>query len=145
MMLTATLQADSASSNCDSPTCRSSFGLFLRRHHCRHCGHVFCSSHTPHLVPLDQNARFHPDGVPSRACDLCWHAFSRWEESRTERLSKIQSVLDAQQTGPSETSQDSDASDTSQEDTSKSALTPPLAQPGEIAASVPRGWNWSTF
>ncbi|ODM16189.1 hypothetical protein SI65_08188 [Aspergillus cristatus] len=138
-------KADSASSNCDSPTCRSSFGLFLRRHHCRHCGHVFCSSHTPHLVPLDQNARFHPDGVPSRACDLCWHAFSRWEESRTERLSKIQSVLDAQQTGPSEISQDSDASDASQEDTSKSALTPPLAQPGEIAASVPRGWNWSTF
>ncbi|OJJ87909.1 FYVE zinc finger domain-containing protein [Aspergillus glaucus CBS 516.65] len=138
-------KADSASSNCDSPTCRSSFGLFLRRHHCRHCGHVFCSSHTPHLVPLDQNARFHPDGVPSRTCDLCWHAFSRWEESRTERLNKIQSVLDAQQTGPSEISQDSDVSDVSQEDTSKSTLTPPLAQTGEIAASVPRGWNWSTF
>lgn len=137
-------QADKASPNCDSPTCRSSFGLFLRRHHCRHCGHVFCSSHTPHLVPLDQDARFHPDGVPSRACDLCWHAYNRWEENRDQRLNKIQSVLDAQHALPSDLAHDSDASDAS-DDGPKSSLTPPVAQSSEIAASVPRGWNWSTF
>ncbi|GLA25735.1 hypothetical protein CBS147346_7255 [Aspergillus niger] len=142
-------KADSASPNCDSPTCRSSFGLFLRRHHCRHCGHVFCSSHTPHVVPLDQNARFHPDGVPSRACDLCWSAYQRWEESRTERLSKIQSLLDAQSRASDSDNEDdntaSDRSDISPDENAKPALAGVLAQSTEIAASVPRGWNWSTF
>ncbi|OQE41333.1 hypothetical protein PENCOP_c005G05040 [Penicillium coprophilum] len=130
-------KADSASSNCDSPTCRSSFGIFLRRHHCRHCGHVFCASHTPHLVPLDQDARFHPDGVPSRACDLCWSAHQRWEESRSTRLNKIQNTIDAQQIGVSVP----DSEDVNADQASE----PSVGQTGEVAASVPRDWNWSTF
>lgn len=136
------LQADSASPSCDSPTCRSSFGLFLRRHHCRHCGHVFCSSHTPHVVPLDQEARFHPEGVPSRACDLCWSAYQRWEETRSDRLSKIQHSIDAQaNNGENETSEALDAS----QESGRTALKPNLGQTPEVAASVPRDWNWSTF
>jgi hypothetical protein len=137
-------KADSASSSCDSPTCRSSFGLFLRRHHCRHCGHVFCSSHTPHMVPLDQAARFHPEGVPSRACDLCWSAFQRWEEARTDRLNKIQHQIDTQDDDTNSPSgrTSTDSLDTPVADGRKSAPTTPGQ---EIAASVPRGWNWSTF
>ncbi|KAJ5578790.1 uncharacterized protein N7459_007754 [Penicillium hispanicum] len=136
-------KADSASSSCDSPTCRSSFGIFLRRHHCRHCGHVFCSSHTPHVVPLDQQARFHPEGVPSRACDLCWSAYQRWEETRTDRLSKIQSSIDNQSLDGASTEQveDLDAS----QDSGRVALKANLGQTAEVAASVPRDWNWSTF
>ncbi|KAJ5991709.1 Zinc finger FYVE-like protein [Penicillium sp. IBT 35674x] len=133
-------KADSASPNCDSPTCRSSFGIFLRRHHCRHCGHVFCSSHTPHIVPLDQDARFHPEGVPSRACDLCWSAHQRWEETRTDRLNKIQNNMDAK-------SIDEDATqdlENSQE-SGRAALQANLGQTADVAASVPRDWNWSTF
>lgn len=139
-LLTSLLQADSASPNCDSPTCRSSFGIFLRRHHCRHCGHVFCSSHTPHIVPLDQDARFHPEGVPSRACDLCWSAHQRWEETRTDRLNKIQNNMDAK-------SIDEDATqdlENSQE-SGRVALQANLGQSADVAASVPRDWNWSTF
>ncbi|KAL5333282.1 hypothetical protein BJX70DRAFT_72853 [Aspergillus crustosus] len=133
-------KADSASRSCDSPTCRSSFGIFLRRHHCRHCGHVFCSSHTPHEVPLDQDARFHPEGVRSRACDLCWSAFQRWEEARTDRLNKIQHQINADDTdGLSPTA----SIDASPSDSRKQTPTTPKAT--EIAASVPRGWNWSTF
>lgn len=143
--ITNPMQADSASSSCDSPTCRSSFGLFLRRHHCRHCGHVFCSSHTPHVVPLDQNARFHPEGVPSRACDLCWSAYQRWEETRTDRLSKIQSSIDAQaKNGEGDSAENSDGLETSQ-DSGRAALKANLPQTPEVAASVPRDWNWSTF
>ncbi|KAE8355985.1 hypothetical protein BDV28DRAFT_11852 [Aspergillus coremiiformis] len=139
-------KADSASPNCDSPTCRSSFGLFLRRHHCRHCGHVFCSSHTPHVVPLDQDARFHPDGVPSRACDLCSLAYLRWEESRSERLSKIQSLIDAQHHKEEEVDEETtEHVDNVADEESKKALAAVLGQSTEIAASIPRGWNWSTF
>lgn len=140
-MLTSLLQADAASSSCDSPTCRSSFGLFTRRHHCRHCGHVFCYNHTPHLVPLDQNARFHPDGVLSRACDLCWSAYQRWEETRTDRLNKIQSTINAKNEDPA---QPADSDLESSENSGRAALRPNLQTP-EVAASVPRDWNWSTF
>ncbi|RHZ53274.1 FYVE zinc finger domain-containing protein [Aspergillus thermomutatus] len=146
-------KADAASPNCDSPTCRSSFGLFLRRHHCRHCGHVFCSSHTPHVVPLDQDARFHPEGVPSRACDLCWSAYQRWEEARTERLNKIQTLLNAQQETTTNTAEDANTATNTpenpdtpqQDDLLKPTANAPQGQATEIAASVPRGWNWSTF
>ncbi|KAE8151728.1 hypothetical protein BDV25DRAFT_152212 [Aspergillus avenaceus] len=140
-------KADSASPNCDSPTCRSSFGLFLRRHHCRHCGHVFCSSHTPYVVPLDQEARFHPEGVQSRACDLCWHAYQRWEESRSDRLSKIQNILDAQNRKPEEAEEPTaeTVDHVVADEESKKALAAMLGQSTDIAASIPRGWNWSTF
>ncbi|KAJ5819005.1 Zinc finger FYVE-like protein [Penicillium riverlandense] len=134
-------KADSASPNCDSPTCRSSFGLFLRRHHCRHCGHVFCSSHTPHLVPLDQKARFHPEGVPSRACDLCWSAYQRWEETRTDRLSKIQNSINSQQSGSEQIATSSD----SEGQTGALNAQANVGQSADVAASVPRDWNWSTF
>lgn len=135
------LQADAASPNCDSPTCRSSFGIFLRRHHCRHCGHVFCSSHTPHNVPLDQEARFHPDGVPSRACDLCWSAYSRWEEARTDRLNKIQNNIDSGSIDERSNPEDMENS----QESGRAALQPNLGQTPDVAASVPRDWNWSTF
>src|SRR5271170_1484728 len=76
-------QPDEASPSCDSPKCRSSFNLFVRKHHCRHCGHIFCAEHTAYTIPLDQNAKFHPEGVQSRACDSCYKQYQRWETARS--------------------------------------------------------------
>jgi hypothetical protein len=36
--------------NCEA--CQASFGVFRRKHHCRHCGHVFCDSCTPSQMKL---------------------------------------------------------------------------------------------
>lgn len=93
-------------------------------------------------MPLDQDARFHPEGVPSRACDLCWRAHQRWEETRTDRLSKIQNSID--QARNSEDSSESANLDSSQE-SGRAALKSNMPQTPEVAASVPRDWNWSTF
>jgi len=53
---------------CDAcPTCQKRFGMFLRRHHCRNCGGIFCKScssaqmHLPHLGYT----------APCRVCDKC--------------------------------------------------------------------------
>ncbi|KAK2762317.1 hypothetical protein FQN54_001327 [Arachnomyces sp. PD_36] len=142
-------KADSASPSCDSPTCRTSFGIFLRRHHCRHCGHVFCSSHTPHTVPLDQNARFHPDGVESRACELCWRAFKRWDETRSDRLDKIEREIMEESNTPSGASTPSLPMRASEAHhiaiDSQSDFSPMNQQSDLAASSVPRDWNWSTF
>lgn len=129
-------QADSASQTCDSPTCRSSFGIFTRRHHCRHCGHLFCSSHTPYLVPLDQDARFHPDGSLSRACDQCYKAYLRWEDSRAASMNRIQQKLDARHMH-AETEHNEQVDDAAEVPHRQAEFT--------VASSVPRDWNWSTF
>lgn len=93
-------------------------------------------------MPLDQNASFHPEGVLSRACDLCWSAYQRWEETRTDRLNKIQSTIDAKN---DETAQPAEEDLESSESSGRAALKANLGQTAEVAASVPRDWNWSTF
>jgi hypothetical protein len=82
-------QPDTAAVTCQSPkhspTTSAQFTFFRRRHHCRRCGDIFCSAHAPHAVPLDQHARFHPEGSPHRACDACWADFCAWATARASR------------------------------------------------------------
>lgn len=130
---------DEASPTCDSAQCRSNFNLFIRKHHCRHCGHIFCSSHVPHTIPLDQEAKFHPDGELSKACDTCHRQYQRWDTARSLRR------------------KDSEGSN---EDDASSGPSTPLAgpaghrriisggnrgQPQHPTNSVPKDWAWSTF
>ena len=117
---------------CDAPTCQRSFNLFERRHHCRHCGHVFCNLHSSYRIPLDQNAEFHPEGTPSRACQHCWDRFRTWRSGRTSRRNSIASGTTA--TTPS----------TPVPGTPGANKTPETHK-GSIASSIPRDWNWSTF
>jgi len=125
---------DAASPTCDSPKCRSSFNLFVRKHHCRHCGHIFCSTHTPHTIPLDQQARFHPEGNQSRACEHCYHAYRRWDIARSLSRKNSQASSGKASDGGSSAPQFSRG-------ISFSAGKP--AQ--EAAQSVPKDWQWSTF
>ncbi|CAO3650353.1 unnamed protein product [Cunninghamella blakesleeana] len=56
---------------CAYPGCTSTFGLFERRHHCRKCGDIFCSTHCSNYLRLNQDSEFHSKGYLSRGCDLC--------------------------------------------------------------------------
>ncbi|KAF2665537.1 hypothetical protein BT63DRAFT_459118 [Microthyrium microscopicum] len=123
---------DPASPQCDSPTCERSFTFITRRHHCRRCGHIFCSNHSPHYVPLDQHARFHPLAQRYRSCDDCFKDYGVWE---SERLRKLKEA------GERASSADG---------TAKTSLEINGKKKGEglmnsIAQSVPRDWSWSTF
>lgn len=125
---------DSESSVCDDPTCKRSFSYFVRRHHCRKCGNIFCDWHSSFALPLDQEARFNPRAALSRACN---HCFQEVKVSQTRHNSQ---------------SSASTASDAPHPTTASAPMPTPL--PGaiptaprgpEVAASVPRDWNWSTF
>ncbi|GJJ77105.1 hypothetical protein EMPS_09464 [Entomortierella parvispora] len=71
---------DSSAPVCTWPGCYIEFGLFDRRHHCRKCGDIFCSTHCSKEVPLDYSLEFNPeDGVASRACVGCFEAFEQWK------------------------------------------------------------------
>ncbi|KAG1359440.1 protein FREE1 [Cocos nucifera] len=62
---------DEAVSKCTS--CGTDFGAFVRRHHCRNCGDIFCDKCTQGRIALtaDENAQ------PVRVCDSCMAEVSR--------------------------------------------------------------------
>ncbi|KAI5289028.1 hypothetical protein KEM52_000921 [Ascosphaera acerosa] len=153
------LSADAVSPVCDFPGCRTSFGIFMRRHHCRHCGHVFCASHTPSIVPLDQNARFHPHGEQGRACEMCHKAYLRWDRRRKFRLIEIERDVEERRRFQREGGA-SGASAAALVGTAGAAGEDPNGVLGAdgggrgwpqhqvgsfVSGSVPRDWSWSTF
>lgn len=137
---------DEASTSCDSPQCRSNFNLFVRKHHCRHCGHIFCSSHSSQTIPLDQEAKFHPNGYQSRACEACHKQYSRWDTARS---------MKRKDSGDSAGSEDSKSSTSAptvphtpgHRRMGSSAISTKGGKKEQqsIANSVPRDWAWSTF
>lgn len=116
---------------CDAPTCHKSFNLFERRHHCRHCGHVFCNIHSTYKIPLDHNAEYHPEGALSRACQHCWNRYCGWRATRNSRANSITSTATATPGTPIPGMMGSKNG--------------PEVHKGSLASSVPRDWNWSTF
>ncbi|KAL8722835.1 MAG: hypothetical protein Q9181_007409 [Wetmoreana brouardii] len=116
---------------CDAATCHKSFGLFERRHHCRHCGHVFCNTHSTYTIPLDHNAEFHPEGLPSRGCQHCWDRYRAWRAARNSRTNSMTSAGTATPGTPIPGM--------------PGVKNGPEFHKGSLANSVPRDWNWSTF
>lgn len=130
---------------CTSPTCTTIFSLLQRRHHCRRCGNIFCNPHSSHAVPLDQEARFHPDGALERSCDLCWADFQLWHNARTSRSNSGTSLDTATATSairiPS--TQDSVAMGINGEQGKKDEeISKSFAR---VLAMRNEDWNWSTF
>ncbi|KAI9312799.1 hypothetical protein BX666DRAFT_1981988 [Dichotomocladium elegans] len=71
---------DADATHCAYFGCRASFGLFERRHHCRKCGDIFCSTHCSNYLRLNQASQFHPKGVLCRGCDSCANEYLRWQQ-----------------------------------------------------------------
>ncbi|POR34869.1 Molybdenum cofactor biosynthesis protein 1 [Tolypocladium paradoxum] len=123
---------DPESSICDDPTCKRGFSYFVRRHHCRRCGHIFCDWHSSYVLPLDQDANFNPRAALSRACNHCFQEVRVLHGGHNGQSSA--STSSAPHTAPSTPV------------TARPAGATPTAPRGpEVAASVPRDWNWSTF
>ena len=154
---------DSHAILCDGPTCHKAFGLFERRHHCRHCGNIFCGQHSSMQIPLDQNAEFHPLGSWVRSCEHCSRRYEEWglQERRAVVTGKRQQEgsegagLEGDVTSPLPTTSTEPTTSSSGEQAA-GLLSPvrsidrgqgkaPEDQKGGVASSVSRNWNWSTF
>jgi len=127
---------DPESSICDDATCRRGFSYFVRRHHCRRCGNIFCDEHSSYEIPLDQDANYNPRGAPSRTCNHCFEEYRVWHSrNNSHSSSSVSSSNDMPVTpisapgGPNQNLQ--------------AGLQ--LAKSPNVAASVPRDWSWSTF
>ena len=126
-------KADAYASICDGPTCQKSFGLFERRHHCRHCGNIFCKEHSSLQLPLDQNAEFHPRGMLVRSCGHCHDRYGEWLEAR-KQMRTGGNIMNG-----------SLGSNSPIRLIGGSGPKSPDAHKGSVAGSVSRDWNWSTF
>jgi hypothetical protein len=84
-----TLQPNESADAC--ALCQANFTWYFRKHHCRRCGDVVCAPHLTNTVPLDQNARYNPNGAESKACDACfraWRTIKKLRHSRTSSLAE---------------------------------------------------------
>lgn len=54
--------------NCEA--CSAEFGFFLRRHHCRQCGHIFCAECSDKTFPLTTE-----DGLAKQEVRVCKKCF----------------------------------------------------------------------
>lgn len=65
---------DSARTKC--ALCKSTFGTFNRKHHCRRCGEIVCgdcSKHTMNVAhPATKPSQAQPEKQPVRVCNLCY-------------------------------------------------------------------------
>eukprot|EP01064_Diplonema_japonicum_P001133 TRINITY_DN1072_c2_g3_i1.p1 TRINITY_DN1072_c2_g3~~TRINITY_DN1072_c2_g3_i1.p1 ORF type:complete len:566 (+),score=34.67 TRINITY_DN1072_c2_g3_i1:71-1768(+) len=61
----ASWMPDTSTTECRSETCLRQFGLFVRRHHCRACGGIFCSSCTAKRRIIAGGTEL------ERVCDTC--------------------------------------------------------------------------
>ncbi|KAF1976433.1 hypothetical protein BU23DRAFT_456402 [Bimuria novae-zelandiae CBS 107.79] len=128
-------QPDSSTVVCTASCCQQPFGFFMRRHHCRKCGGIFCHQHLQKQVRLNEDALFHPEGEWQKACDRCHTQFREWEQMRSSR-----------------TNSESSGSIKSPTPTAVE-IEPPQAKRPECAPKASflsqsfggGTWNWSTF
>lgn len=64
---------DEAVEACEAPGCNVPFSFFVRRHHCRRCGGIFCAKHSRKEMSLNVNAEpVISGGRRFRVCDECY-------------------------------------------------------------------------
>lgn len=85
-MSTVTWVKDSEASNCFG--CQTAFSLFLRRHHCRMCGGVFCHKCS------DKQLVLKPGEAAQRVCNQCFRkAAAKKDVSPSTKLVQTNRLL----------------------------------------------------
>ncbi|KAI9033240.1 hypothetical protein DFJ74DRAFT_175258 [Hyaloraphidium curvatum] len=143
-------KADADVGSCEDPACDVRFGLtlfgYVRRHHCRACGGIFCAAHSSMEAPLDLDANHDPErGVLVRVCDRCLESFAATPGPQTEDSPASPASDHAERELP-EVQQDSSAREPQQQPLPVTAKQRPSIA-GDLAPimSMPSDWNWSSF
>ena len=78
-------------SDVDKCRCGTYFNMFVRRHHCRLCGQVFCDSCTVGRGMIPSFIRVRSDFLTVRLCDTCLNKCS--ETNKSEPLMRVMALL----------------------------------------------------
>ncbi|QLL32935.1 hypothetical protein HG536_0D04570 [Torulaspora globosa] len=143
---------DSKRSSCHY--CHKLFTFLERKHHCRHCGDIFCQQHLAHWLYLNSNAQFMIGGggmgTLSKICDNCLEDYEsmiknpNWKDKKDSRqidaLTNTSSVVS--QTGQSRIPQAINVASSSEVGDNTNDKDDVM---GSVVGSVPADWNWSSF
>lgn len=69
----------------DCMICAQRFSAFVRKHHCRQCGRVVCSSCSPHRLDL-RLADSQRESKPERTCNECFQQHKKDQPAKSESL-----------------------------------------------------------
>ncbi|CEP17740.1 hypothetical protein [Parasitella parasitica] len=58
---------------CQDKQCDQGFNWFQRKHHCRSCGNIYCSTHSGNRLPLFTGDASASNPTFSRVCDACFY------------------------------------------------------------------------
>ncbi|AET37661.1 Pib2p Ecym_1434 [Eremothecium cymbalariae DBVPG len=152
--------ADSKRQSCKY--CHKLFTFWERKHHCRHCGDIFCQQHVRHWMYLNPNAKFIIGGggigMLSKICDGCLEEYERLVRegpnagnagSGAARNGNTYDPLDRIATSDHSKTISSKVPvasiDTTLEGDDKAADASGRQRLDSFVGSVPADWSWSSF
>lgn len=145
---------DSKRSSCHY--CHKLFTFLERKHHCRHCGDIFCQQHLAHWLYLNSRAQFMIGGggmgTLSKICDNCLEDYEsmiknpNWNDKKDSRQINGRNLTNANssasQTGESRITQAINVASGSEVGDAANDKDDVM---GSVVGSVPADWNWSSF
>jgi hypothetical protein len=108
--------------------CSKRFTFFERRHHCRHCGDIFCAEHTSNLLRLGNDAQFTiaGSGMLCKVCDGCYRDYETFLKTKFGGDVNINDV-------------------SKREDITKGNDRKKSVVDSNLGGNVPADWSWSSF
>lgn len=79
---------------CMDRACHVVFTLTKRKHHCRSCGKIYCSSCSSYRLPVDENGHFSENGKHAKVCTFCFEASGK-NINKYSRLKKYDNTTNA--------------------------------------------------
>lgn len=145
---------DSKRSSCHY--CHKIFTFLERKHHCRHCGDIFCQQHLAHWLYLNSNAEFMIGcggmSTLSKICDNCLGDYESMIKNPTGKDKKtnrqmVRGDVSNAHLAASQTNKSSgpEAINVEQDSNGDNASADKSDVIGSVVGSVPADWNWSSF
>lgn len=147
--------------------CNKIFTFWERKHHCRHCGDIYCQQHLRHWLYLDEDAQFVIGGGGLGAlCKVCDSCLEEYEKLIGERSTFTKTAKKVEPYNNISNDMNKEKMGQSQKQTTFSNMRLPVStvdakanyrgidaqmkgiEPevlGSVVGSVPANWNWSSF
>lgn len=128
--------------------CHKLFTFWERKHHCRHCGDIFCQQHLGHWLYLNSDASFIIGGgglgTLSKICDGCLEEYEnvvknpKWKNQKLDNLNQQGGLVEPMTTTAATPPKNMESINVQNNDSKEDFI-------GSVAGSVPADWNWSSF
>lgn len=136
--------------------CHKLFTFLDRKHHCRHCGDIFCQQHLAHWLYLNSSANFIIGGggmgTLSKICDGCLEEYENLIKNPNWNGQKaLTQAAQSDTTNPNlnssknRTSANSAAIEVASAGNDADSDKGKADVIGSVVGSVPADWNWSSF